>query len=53
MIKIDEIPRGWSNDQIEVYELYSKYLADSDNSQAIEEFEKLLTMRVFGAYNSE
>ena len=43
LIRIDEIPKSWSKDQIEVYEIYSEYLKGSDNSEAVEEFEKLLT----------
>ena len=43
LIRIDEIPKSWSKDQIEVYEIYSEYLKGSDNSEAVKEFEKLLT----------
>ena len=43
LIRIDEFPKSWTKDQIKVYEIYSEYLKGSDNSEAVEEFEKLLT----------
>ena len=44
LFEIKEIPDSWSKDQIKIYEIYSKYLADgTDNSAMIEEFESLLT----------
>ena len=42
MIEIDEIPKNWTQDQIKVYEIYSK-LAESENNPAIGEFEKLIS----------
>ena len=40
---IDEIPDTWTNDQKEVYEIYSKYVSKGDDSEVIAEFEELLT----------
>ena len=42
MFEIDEIPENWTKDQVTVYEIYSKYVAEKDNPEAIEAFEKLL-----------
>ena len=41
MIEIDEFPKNWTPDQIKIYEIYTG-LKDSENDEAIEEFEKLL-----------
>ncbi|WP_296874680.1 endonuclease/exonuclease/phosphatase family protein [uncultured Methanobrevibacter sp.] len=41
MIEIDEMPKSWTQDQIKIYEIYSN-LADSDNKEAIKEFENLI-----------
>ena len=40
---IEEIPDTWTKDQVEVYEIYSKYVAKGDDSEVITEFEELLT----------
>ena len=42
-MKIEEIPDTWTKDQVEVYEIYSKYVAKGDDSEIIAEFEELLT----------
>ncbi|MBR5502884.1 MAG: hypothetical protein IKV87_00305 [Methanobrevibacter sp.] len=44
MIKIDEIPDGWSKDQVKIYEIYCEYFTDNENvnSEAVDELEKLL-----------
>lgn len=41
LIKIDEIPKSWTQDQIKIYEIYAD-LADSENKQAIGEFENII-----------
>lgn len=41
MIEIDEFPKNWTSDQIKIYEIYTG-LKDSENDEAIEEFEKLI-----------
>ena len=40
---IEEIPDTWTKDQVEVYEIYSKYVSKGDDSEVITEFEELLT----------
>lgn len=40
MIKIEQIPENWTNDQIKIYEIYSTY--SIDNPEVVDEFEKLL-----------
>ena len=40
---MDEIPDTWTKDQVEVYEIYSKYVSKGDDSEVIAEFEELLT----------
>ena len=40
---IEEIPDTWTKDQVEVYEIYSKYVSKGDDSEVIAEFEELLT----------
>lgn len=40
MIEIKEMPEDWTEDQIKIYEIYSKL--DSNNNEAIEDLEKLL-----------
>ena len=45
LIKLDYIPDNWTKDQIKIYEIYSEYLADNNDSvnpEAIEELEKIL-----------
>ena len=45
MIKLDYIPDNWTKDQIKIYEIYSEYFADNNDSvnpEAIEELEKIL-----------
>lgn len=45
LIKLDYIPDNWTKDQIKIYEIYSEYLADNNdsvNSEAIDELEKML-----------
>ena len=42
LFEIESIPDNWTKDQVTVYELYSDYIKESDDSQAKEEFEKLL-----------
>ena len=42
-MKIEEIPDTWTKDQVEVYEIYSKYVSKGDDSEVIAEFEELLT----------
>lgn len=42
MIEIDEMPDNWTKDQMKIYEIYSKYIRDGDNPDAIGEFEKIL-----------
>ena len=45
LIKLDYIPDNWTKDQIKIYEIYSEYLADNNDSvnpEAIDELEKML-----------
>ena len=45
LIKLDYIPDKWTKDQIKIYEIYSDYLADNNDSvnpEAIDELEKIL-----------
>ena len=45
LIKLDYIPDNWTKDQIKIYEIYSEYLADNNDSvnpKAIEGLEKIL-----------
>ena len=43
LIKIDEIPESWTEDQVKIYEIYSEYFACDGNAEAAGEFEKLLS----------
>ena len=45
LIKLDYIPDNWTKDQIKIYEIYSEYFADNNDSvnpEAIDELEKIL-----------
>lgn len=45
LIKLDYIPDNWTKDQIKIYEIYSDYFRDNNesvNSEAKEEIEKIL-----------